>query len=283
MCRKKRQFSSEIQSMKHIHILWAVMLTFLTVLALPAHAARFNPKRTQKIASENDFVQLVENMANSMQPTAYIVFEKKMSPLFLKNLNRAMYFNHATHYYYYFRDNQIQVKFNFADSALLLAAYRNPKLRKKLTPEQKEALKIAEECIKKCVASAKKREDIVLFLHDEVAKLCEYDTGKPNQSCIRVLLHHKGDCGAYARTMYLFLSMLDIPCHVIQGENISGGPHCWNLVQFDSGRWYHVDSCKDDRFGGDKNPYKYFGLTDEQNRKFHFWDEEYFPATPIDK
>lgn len=74
--------------MKHIHILWAVMLTFLTVLALPAHAARFNPKRTQKIASENDFVQLVENMANSMQPTAYIVFEKKMSPLFLKNLNR---------------------------------------------------------------------------------------------------------------------------------------------------------------------------------------------------
>lgn len=266
-----------------MRIFSAFLLIVSAAIFTSAHAASVSPKRTYKIATQKAFKELVADMADSMQPTTFVEFQKKMTPDFLKDLNRAMYFNHATHYYYYFNNNQVQIKFKFADSALLLAAHRKPILRRKLTSDQKKALKIAEDCLKRSVKPTMSRMEIVAALHNEVGKLCEYDNSPPGQSCVRLLLHHKGDCGAYARTLYLLLSMADIPCHVIQGHNVNaGGPHCWNLVQMDSEHWYHVDSCKDDRFG-ENNPYKYFGLTDEQNRRFHVWDEISFPKTPNER
>ncbi len=122
------------------------------------------------------------------------------------------------------------------------------------------------------------RLEKVLFLHDALAKHGAYDYSDiSNQSCVSMLVRGVGACGAYARSMHLLLSMLDIPHHVIQGENVAGGPHCWGLVQLDDENWYHLDVTKDDN---PTTPYLYFCVTDTDMAQEHIWPQKHYPATP---
>ena len=234
------------------------------------------------VSSYDDLRELLEGMSMNLETETRIrptgVFKSRKTSF--KNLNYYGFYDFATHYYYEWRSDSPYIKFRvtLADNAILYAAYRNSSLRRKLSRPQQRALRAAEECVERVVKPGMSREEIVKALHDEVAAICSYDRGNIcNQSCVSVFNLKKGACGAYTRTLSLLLAMNDIRSYVIQGREKSGGPHCWNLIEMEPGKWYHVDVTWDDT---KPLTHKYFCLTDDQIKRDHRWDATYYPATP---
>ena len=64
---------------------------------------------------------------------------------------------------------------------------------------------------------------------------------------------HKYVCAGYAASLKLLCERFGIPCVRIYGS--AGGPHAWNLVQMEDGKWYAVDVTWDD---GNTIDYTYF-------------------------
>ncbi len=240
---------------------------------------------TQRIKSKDDILKVVKSMAQKMDNAVMINNKTKLSPdALFRNLNRKYYFDYATQYWYYHSSSELKFIIKLADNAILAAAYHNPKLRRKLSADEETALKVAMDCVKNTVKPSMSRMQKVKVLHDAIAKMCDYDySNEENQSCVSVLAHHKGACGAYARTLWLMLNMINIPCHVIQGKNknATNSPHAWVLVQMDGVKWYHVDVCKDD--ANNVLTHRLFAVTDEEMAKYHIWDKVSYPKTPQKK
>lgn len=240
---------------------------------------------SQRIKSKDDILKVVQSMAKKMDTAVMLKNKGKLTPdeLF-KNLNRKYYFDYATHYWYYHSTGELKFIIKLAENAVLAAAYHNPKLRRKLSVDEAEALKVAMDCVKNTIKPSMSRREKVKALHDAIAKMCDYDNSDlTSQSCVSVLVHHKGACGAYARTLWLMLNMINIPCHIIQGKNRNetNSPHAWALVQMDGQKWYHVDVCKDDF--NNKLSDRLFAVTDEEMAKYHQWDMSAYPKTPREK
>ena len=261
-----------------------LVLASLVCLFASPHAVSREPRGSgvPVVASYDDLRDVVEQMSlklnteTSIRPAGSF---KSIERAF-GNLNYYGFFDYATHYYFYWRTDSpnVQFKVTLADNAILHAAFRNPSLRRKLNGNQRRALKAAEACVDRVVKPGMPREEIVRALHDEVAAICKYDRGNiRNQSCVSVLNRKRGACGAYARTLWLLLAMNDIRSFVIQGKESRGGPHAWNLVEMEKGKWYHVDVTWDDSA---PVSHRYFRLTDDQIKRDHQWDATYYPATP---
>ena len=52
-------------------------------------------------------------------------------------------------------------------------------------------------------------------------------------------------CEGYAKTFKVICDRLDIPCVLVSGD--AGGPHMWNYVQMEDGKWYLIDATWDDQ------------------------------------
>ena len=101
---------------------------------------------------------------------------------------------------------------------------------------------------------------MVTAVHDAITKSISYRyetevTNKdyaPYVRTIYALVTHEGVCEAYARSMQVILTKLDIPCVLIHGMQTSGTPedHMWNAVKI-GGKWYMVDATWDDPLVGD--------------------------------
>lgn len=257
----------------------------MLLLVLPECAARVDEyfwESPKSVRKREDIQHVVAKMAANLNNAVMLKIKGKRTVQdLLKNLNRRYFFDYATHYWYHVSGGKIRLTLKLADNAVLLAAYRKPKLKKRLSADEAQALKIAQDCVKRSIQPTMTRREKVKALHDAIADMCEYDdSDMGNQSCVSVLLHHKGACGAYARTLWLMLRMIDIPCHVIQGHNKNkkDSPHAWTLVQMDDGAWYHVDVCKDDL--SEVISYRLFSVTDEVMAEKHDWDRQDYPATP---
>lgn len=237
---------------------------------------------TQTIRKKEDVLTVVEKMSANMNDEVSIKIKGKLTPKdIFDDLNRKYYFDYATAYWYYYGSGPIKFIIKPADNAVLAAAFHKRTLKKKLTDAEARALQVATDCINRTISKTMTRQEKVLALHDAIAEMCNYDyANTQNQSCVSVLLDGKGACGAYARTLWLMLNMIDIPCHIIQGSNndASQSPHAWALVQMDGNAWYHVDVCKDD--SNHSLTHRLFAVTDEEMAKFHHWDKAAYPATP---
>lgn len=253
---------------------------------LPVGAKQDEPhswEAPQTIRKTEDVLSVVEKMSANMNNAVPIKIKGNLTPKdIFDNLNRRYYFDYATAYWYYYSSGPIKFIIQPADNAVLAAAFHKRKLKKKLTDAEARALQVAEACINRTITNTMTRQEKVLALHDAIAEMCDYDhANTENQSCISVLLDGKGACGAYARTLWLMLNMIDIPCHIIQGCNNDAGqsPHAWALVQMDGNAWYHVDVCKDD--SDNVLTHTLFAVTDKEMGKLHNWDKAAYPATPI--
>lgn len=226
---------------------------------------------------------VVEKMSANMNNAVSIKIKGNLTPKdVFENLHRKYYFDYATAYWYYYGSGPIKFIIQPADNAVLAAAFHKRKLKKKLTDAEARALQVAKDCINRAISKTMTRQEKVLALHDAIAEMCNYDyANTENQSCVSVLLDGKGACGAYARTLWLMLNMIDIPCHIIQGCNndAAQSPHAWALVQMDENAWYHVDVCKDD--SNNVLTHALFALTDKEMGKLHSWDKAAYPATPV--
>lgn len=114
--------------------------------------------------------------------------------------------------------------------------------------------------------------DREIFLFDEIASLCTYDTAAAKDPSLwqsytiyGLLINGKAVCEGYARTMQLLLSYADMECRLMNGE-AGGTVHMWNLVRVD-GNWYHLDPTWNDET--DVPRYDYFNVTDAVIGKDH--------------
>jgi hypothetical protein len=128
----------------------------------------------------------------------------------------------------------------------------------------------------------------VLAIHDWIVRNTEYDYDNYLHNTIPwssygaegVLLNHRAVCEGYSEAFNLFMSLLDIPCHVVVGS-AGGEGHAWNLVYLD-GEWYHIDCTWDDPVpdrGPDNVGYYYCLLPDflvEQMDRV--WNRSQYPA-----
>ena len=64
--------------MKLMRIFSAFLLIVSAAIFTSAHAASVSPKRAYKIATQKAFKELVADMADSMQPTTFVEFQKNI-------------------------------------------------------------------------------------------------------------------------------------------------------------------------------------------------------------
>lgn len=117
-------------------------------------------------------------------------------------------------------------------------------------PEIRSEIMSAQKEIKKAVAAVKKRKGRyakVKAAHDYVIRLVTYPKNlKPAyyHAVTGALLKkygNKGVCEAYAWLFDIICKANGIPCVTLEG-----GGHAWNYVQMEDGKWYLVDTTKDD-------------------------------------
>jgi hypothetical protein len=114
-----------------------------------------------------------------------------------------------------------------------------------------------------------------LYIHDEIAKLCQYETNAVEDvenypyayTAFGALVEGKAVCEGYSRAFQLVLTMCGIKNHLVVGkgtnnEGITEG-HMWNLVFID-GEKYNVDLTWNDPKGADGVIHDYFNITDAQ-------------------
>lgn len=269
-----------VKDMKKIALLLAILCCLF--LTPSAHSRVADDSRVPIVGSHESLRAVVGKMAMNLNSETKLrpAGEFRYIDKAFRELHYYGFFDYATHYYYTWDSDSLEVNFRvtLADNAILYAAHRNHRMRRKLNGKQRRALRAAESCVERAVKPGMTRAEIVRALHDEVAAICTYDRGNIfNQSCVSVLNRKKGACGAYARTLWLLLAMNDIRSFVIQGKENTGGPHAWNLVELEKDKWYHVDVTWDDMV---PVSYRYFCLTDDQIKRDHKWDSRFYPKTP---
>lgn len=102
------------------------------------------------------------------------------------------------------------------------------------------------------------RYDQLQVFHDEICELTTYNdsaAGIVGSSVPANLLYAWSPygtftgkpvvCEGYARAFKMLCDEAGIPCALISGDG--GGPHMWNAVQMDDGKWYGVDVTWDDQ------------------------------------
>ena len=103
------------------------------------------------------------------------------------------------------------------------------------------------------------RYDKLKFFHDQICELTTYNdsaAGIVGSSVPANLLYAWSPygtfteqpvvCEGYARAFKMLCDEAGIPCALISGKG-NGGPHMWNAVQMDDGKWYGVDVTWDDQ------------------------------------
>lgn len=116
------------------------------------------------------------------------------------------------------------------------------------------------------------RYEKVKSIHDQICNMTTYNGGPMSHQPTGVFLNGVAVCEGYAEAMKMVCDRENIPCINVVGTG-NGGPHQWNYVQMEDGKWYGLDATWDDQ--GSNIYYDYFlvgseSLTSENlyRRKF---------------
>lgn len=136
--------------------------------------------------------------------------------------------------------------------------------------------------------------DKIKAVHDYMVNNVSYDSSDGNCfDAYGALVEGKAVCQGYTDAFWMFMSLLNIDCKVIDNdvESIQYN-HTWNLVKLD-GEWYHLDTTWDDPLmnvngtstsdfkSGENLRYKYFLISDSKiasyNDEIHVFDTTLYP------
>lgn len=165
-------------------------------------------------------------------------------------------FNYEIHFYYLASENYAtgyvdQIKFSFPR-----AAYPN-------AHDQVAAFNAGVESAVESIRASRISESrlyTVRAIHDYICEHATYNYDALGRSAYTYgdaytpapLFTGKGTfvCEGYSKAFKILCNRFDIPCALVSGMGMtsasSGGPHMWNYVQMDDGKWYGVDSTWDD-------------------------------------
>ncbi|MFD0829622.1 hypothetical protein ACT8ZR_29040 [Neobacillus sp. M.A.Huq-85] len=144
--------------------------------------------------------------------------------------------------------------------------------------------KVFKKRTKKILDGAKKYKSNIgkiLFVHDELAKLIDYDwdgynhlveTGKEihyiSHTDTGAIVYQRAYCDGYTEALNYLLNKLKIPAIEVDSWDMD---HGWSLVKLDN-KYYHIDLTWDDIDYGPK--YKYFLVSDKAMRPGHYrWED----------
>ena len=122
----------------------------------------------------------------------------------------------------------------------------------------------------------------VLYLHDYIARLVEYQQGEDDQTVYGSLVENKAVCAGYSRALQLLLQRIGIRSWYITGTgyNPTTGrqePHGWNVV-FLNNECYYVDVTWNDR--GTDVFHSFFMMSLENISRTHVVQHpEYIPSS----
>ncbi len=88
-------------------------------------------------------------------------------------------------------------------------------------------------------------------LHDALVKTVTYGSGEySGQTAYEALVNKQAVCAGYSRAYKLLCDIAGIDCFCVYGNAGGGlgggGPHQWNVIKLDDGKWYEVDVTFDD-------------------------------------
>lgn len=167
----------------------------------------------------------------------------------------------------------------YADATRMLAAHRNPALRRELNSRERRALDVAEQRVQALLQPEMGDLEKVRAIHDDLVKRTRFRLAAGGDAAA-VLLEGEGLCEAYARAALLLCRLAGAPCRLVCG--MAKRRHVWNMVQV-NGQWYHMDVSKDDPSplaGSKEVHYRYFCRTDEEMARTHHWKRDGLPSTP---
>lgn len=166
-------------------------------------------------------------------------------------VQRAFLMDHSELFWIRSLSMSLTVRNGAASEMLVYAMDRYADIRKETAD--------ASRGISKAIAAVKKRKGRyakVKAAHDYVVRLTTYPKNPLPEYYHAVtgpLLNkyaHRGVCEAYAWLFDIICKANGIPCVTLEGND-----HAWNYVQMEDGKWYLVDTTKDD---GAKISYDYF-------------------------
>ncbi len=235
------------------------------------------------IHNAEQFNRHLDDIAANMQERTLCVF-KHESLINAHNIaERSVWYDYGNAYKAAIYPQQIaEFTFQYKDNARLLAAHRNPELRNKLSAREQQALRIAQQRIKRLIHPGMTEAQMFRALHDDLINRGTY-TREPKGTVCDLLLDARGTCEAYSRTLWLLCRMSGLRCHIVYGN--ANEPHAWNLVCIDN-QWYHTDATWDDPVtqGAPHRhtlSHRYYMLSDAQMRKDHTWNSEHLPAATV--
>ncbi len=156
------------------------------------------------------------------------------------------------------RSKKAPVRVSVSD--MVISPYPYYEEIKKETAAVAAALDKMEDALAGKLSVAGSRYDSVRIIHDGVAALATYDwknviSGHTLTGILLEKYGHKSVCDGYAKLFKLLCDRFDIPCIKVTGvakimkvkeKTMVEGPHIWNNVLMDDGRWYLVDVTWDD-------------------------------------
>lgn len=112
-------------------------------------------------------------------------------------------------------------------------------------------------------------------IHDYIVKNFDYDDSHSVYTEYEGIFGEKHImvCQGYSLLYYKMLNYIGVNCKIIVSET-----HAWNLVQLESGKWYHVDVTNDDMgiYGTDKIYYTYFLKEKLDGKMYQYLDNYIF-------
>lgn len=114
-----------------------------------------------------------------------------------------------------------------------------------------------------------------LAIHDYLVENGEYNNSSIENNIVLaedhnaygILVKGIGVCESYAKAMHQLCKAAGVECIYVTGMG-GNGPHAWNMVRLDDGKWYNVDVTWDDPTYANKNQqivkvqHKYFNVPD---------------------
>ncbi len=94
------------------------------------------------------------------------------------------------------------------------------------------------------------RADLLKQFHDYLCNNIVYIDSAYAHNIYGALAKGEAVCEGYAKTFKLLCDLYDIPCMLLTGNAITStgfGPHAWNAVRMEDGKWYAVDVTWDDQ------------------------------------
>lgn len=232
------------------------------------------------INNPEQFNRHLDNMACTMQERTICVFKHEQLINAHNISERSVWYDYGNAYKAAIYPKQVaEFTFQYKDNARLLAAHLHPELVQKLTPQEQKALRIAQRWVQRLIRPGMTQAQQFRALHDALVNHGRY-TREQMGNVTDLLLHGRGTCEAYSRTLWLLCRMCDLRCHIVYGQ--AGEPHAWNLVCIDN-CWYHTDATWDDPVSPGRPDictlsHRYFMLNDRQMAKDHSWHREHLPA-----